>query len=282
MKNLIASLLIVTVNCISVNSQVQNNCEIETKNSIQQIRNSVIESRMKSQIWNNQDANNYVLLKQSGDQNKANIKQQQTNYSEMNNQSYNIQFGNYNELTVEQIGSGNVLLSSQLGLTANNKNKLEFKKEFDQKDLPLIPNNEYFVDGERNKMNLMQNGNNNSVQAIQQGTDNSISAIQEGNFNNLQMFQKGVHNTINDYTQQNKSAQTLFDKIIQVGENNSLETNGAVNGGMAGNTFTQFGTNLALELNNELLNTIGGIEINQKGKEMKVVIEQSFFSFPMK
>jgi len=44
----------------------------------------------------------------------------------------------------------------------------------------------------------------------------------------------------------------------------------------------QTGTNLSIEINNSLLNSLGGVEINQSGKDMKVVIDQSYFSFPMK
>jgi len=284
MKNFIASLLIISMSCISVFSQVISNCENGTNKAIQQIRNAGIENIMKYQIWN-LNANDYVLLKQFGVQNKANIKQSQTSYNEMNNQSYSIQSGNSNELSIEQTGTGNILLSFQMGyLSSKSSNNSELKNDIDFKTWPLIHNNEneYLVEGEKNKMNFAQNGNNNSVRAIQQGSNNSISATQQGNFNNLLMIQKGVHNSINDYKQQNISTQILFDKIIQLGENNSLETAGAINGGMLGNNFTQIGTNLSLELNNELLNTTGGVEITQKGTEMKVVIEQSYFSFPMK
>ena len=44
----------------------------------------------------------------------------------------------------------------------------------------------------------------------------------------------------------------------------------------------QTGTNLSFELNSDLINTAGGINVKQTGKDMKVVIDQSYFSFPLK
>lgn len=287
MKTFIIGLIMIIVNNLSVYSQeINNSNEIGNNKTMQQIQNLAIDNIMKYQAWN-RASNNYVFLKQTGEQNKANIKQYEASGTEFSNLSFNIQSGNCNELAVEQIGNGNILFSSQLGyLATNNTNKRDHQTNHDNKNWQISlyksDENAYFIDGERNKMNLIQNGDNNLVQAVQQGTDNSITSTQEGNNNNLLIFQKGVHNTITGYKQQNKTEYSLFDKIIQLGENNYLETNGVSNGGMVGNTFTQTGNNLSLKLNNELLNNSSGIEINQKGTEMKVNIEQSFFSFPMK
>jgi len=61
-----------------------------------------------------------------------------------------------------------------------------------------------------------------------------------------------------------------------------LDYNGVSTGAIQGNTFTQIGNKLSVELNNGMMNNPGGIDVNQKGKEMNVIIDQSFFSFPMK
>lgn len=285
MKNSIIILAVLIINNIAIFSQGQNFGGVGTNKAIEQIQYLTNDNIIQNQTRYNV-ANNYVLLKQFGDQNRAYIKQKSSN-CEIGNKSYGFQVGNANELSVEQSGVGNILLSSQLGYLSDRiYSSQNFKNGHDYKEWILLRNNEnengYYVEGERNKMSFKQNGDNNSINAIQQGSDNFISSLQIGNYNSLLIMQKGIHNKILDFKQENNSVQLQLDKIIQLGENNCLQTDGSANRGTGGNTFTQQGTNLVLELNNQFLNTSGGIEINQKGTEMKVVINQSFFSYPMK
>jgi len=205
----------------------------------------------------------------------------------MSNQSYTVQSGNSNELTIGQIGSGNLLLGFQLDYISNlidqkQQNQDKVLKNTLLKVSSPTEGNGYLVEGERNKMTITQDGNNNGVMAVQQGSDNTISADQTGENNYLLALQKGTNNAITDYKQENKSDEKLFDRIIQIGDNLSLKSDEVSTSSINGNTFVQTGTNLSLEINSELINSAGGIEVNQKGTEMKVVIDQSYFSFPLK
>jgi hypothetical protein len=258
----------------------------QTNEVIQQIHNSGIDNIMKFQTFN-QGLSNNGLTQQTGNQNNATVHQQNGATNDINNQTFSIQAGNSNELNIQQIGSGNLLLGFQLGyLSSLHGNKTEIKANSWNMDLNYTVNandaNSYLIEGERNKMNILQNGSNNGVMVVQQGTDNSISAEQLGKNNNLMSLQKGTNNKVIAYKQENNTDHVLYDKIIQMGENINLETIVNSNSALKGNTFIQSGTNLSLQVNNGLSNSVGGIEVNQKGSEMKVIVDQSYFSFPLR
>jgi len=287
MKTNILYLIILLLNCYTVYSQeIINNPGIELNETIHQISTPGISDILNFQSMN-QDSKNYASTLQIGNQNKATVKQQNELTSEAGNLSVTTQSGNSNELTIGQIGSGNLTLGFQLGylsfLTGNQKaNSIGVENELAFNSTSSMVGRSYAVDGERNKMDITQNGNNNGVLAVQQGTVNTMSVEQAGNKNYLLALQHGRNNSITDYKQANKSEEILFDKIIQVGENLSLKAEGASTYKPTGNTFMQTGSNLSLEVNNSLLNNVGGVEIKQTGYDMKVAVDQSFFVLPMK
>ncbi len=265
--------------------EIINNTGSETNEAIQQISIPSVNDILGFQTLNG-GIGNYVSIQQTGSLNSASINQQNNASSEMSNQSYTVQSGNSNELTIGQIGSGNLLLGFQLGYLASMTNNQQSSSTGTESSNVLaaeLPNiaNIYIAEGKRNKMDISQNGNNNGVMAVQLGTDNNISTEQIGNNNYLLAYQKGTNNSVTGYKQENISDQILYDKIIQVGDNLSLKVDEASKAS-TGNTFMQTGANLSLTVNNELLNSVGGIQINQKGNDMKIVIDQSYFSFPLR
>jgi len=277
-------LLLKFMPCFS--QDIINNIGTVSNEAIQQISLPGIDNIMSFQNLN-RAVSNYVLTQQTGNLNSATINQKSDGSAEMSNQSYTVQSGNSNELTIGQIGSGNLLLGFQLDYISN---VIDQKQQSPVKGLSSILTTigsssdgiGYVVEGERNKMNITQDGNNNGVMAVQQGSDNTISAEQTGRNNYLMALQKGTNNSVIDYKQENKSDDILFDRIIQVGDNLTLKSDEVSKSSLNGNTFIQTGTNLSLEINSELINTSGGIEINQKGTDMKIKIDQSYFSFPLK
>ena len=267
--------------------EIINNVGSSAADAIQQIQLTGIDDIQRLQT-SGQVANNYVSIQQTGFQNKAIINQQQGSGFDMSNQSYTIQTGNSNDLTIGQIGSGNVMLGFQL-------NYLASLITGSQKDIQsgVTTNNVltagstndvtgYLVEGERNKMTISQNGNNNGVMAVQQGSDNTISAEQTGNNNYLLALQKGTNNSLTGYKQENESNQVLYDRVIQIGDNLTLKSDEVSKSSINGNTFMQTGTNLSLEIKSDLINSAGGMDVKQTGKDMKIVIDQSYFSFPLK
>ena len=284
MKKLLLYVLFLISNSLQGYSQeIMNVTGPDTNEAIQQITLPGINDILGFQTLN-RNTGNYVSLQQSGNQNTTNINQQSGVSTEMTNQAYTAQSGNSNELTLGQIGSGNLLLGFQLGYMAT----LTGSQQTNQTVIPtgyvftagsLIADNA--PEGEGNKMTITQSGNNNGVMAVQQGSYNTLSAEQTGNNNYLLALQKGSNNTIDDYKQANKSDQVLYDRIVQTGDYLTLKSDIASSSG-AGNTFLQTGTHLSLEMNSDLINSPGGIQINQTGKDMKVVINQSYFSFPLK
>jgi hypothetical protein len=287
MKRFLLYLVILLLKFMPCFSQdIINNTGTVSNEAIQQISLPGIDNIMSFQNLN-RAVSNYVLTQQTGTLNTATINQQKDGSSEMSNQSYTVQSGNSNELTIGQIGSGNLLLGFQLDYISNLLDQKQQILDNALKSTALKVGNQadgngYVVEGERNKMTITQDGNNNGVMAVQQGSDNTISADQKGENNYLLALQKGTNNMITDYKQENRSDEKLFDRIIQVGDNLSLKSDEVSTSSINGNTFMQTGTNLSLEINSELINSAGGIEINQKGKDMKVVIDQSYFSFPLK
>jgi len=283
MKKSILYILFLILNYFSGYSQeIINITSTDTNEAIQQIALPGIGDILGFQTLN-RNTGNYVSLQQAGNQNTANINQQSGVSAEMTNQAYTIQSGTSNELTLGQIGSGNLLLGFQLGYLAT----LTGNQQENQTAVPtgyvesLLAGNTISPEGDGNKMTLTQTGNNNGILAIQQGSDNSISAQQTGSNNYLLALQKGSNNTITDYRQENTSGPVLYDKIVQTGDYLSLKSDIA-SMSVTGNTFMQTGTKLSLEMNSDLINSPGGIQVTQTGKDMKVVVDQSYFSFPLK
>jgi len=287
MKKSIFYLIILLLNVFPTFSQeIINNAGPVSNEAIQQIRVPGIADILMFQTLN-RGVSNYALTQQTGKLNTADISQQKGISSDLSNQSYMVQSGNSNELTLGQIGNGNLLLGFQLGYLANQagsglENSMADPGNIVSASGSLVVGIGSVVVGEHNRLIVSQEGNNNGIMAVQQGSDNSISAKQTRNNNYLLAMQKGTNNVISDYAQENLSEQVLFDRVIQLGDNLTLKADGAANASDTGNTFMQTGANLTLEINNDLLNTAGGVTINQTGSDMKVVIDQSFFSFPMK
>ena len=267
--------------------EIINNVESSTNDAIQQIQLTGIDNIQRFQT-SSQVVSNYVSIQQTGNQNKATINQQQGSGFDMGNQSYTIQTGNSNDLTIGQIGSGNVMFGFQLNylasLIAGNQKDIQTGVTNNNVIAAGLSNdaNGYLVEGERNKMAIMQNGNNNGAMAVQQGSDNTISAEQTGNNNYLLALQKGSNNSLTGYKQENESNQVLYDRVLQIGDNLTLKSDEVSKSSINGNTFMQTGTNLSLEINSDLINSTGGMDVKQTGKDMKVVIDQSYFSFPLK
>ena len=287
MKTAILYLIIVLLNCFPGYSQeIINIPGMQINEAIHQISASGINDIQNFQSLN-QGIGNCVLTQQIGNLNKATVNQQKELSAETGNQSFTAQYGNVNELTIEQIGSGNLMLGFQMGshtsLTGSlNDSPMGVENGSIFTSVSPLEGNGYVVEGERNKMIVSQNGNNNGVMAVQQGTDNILSAEQTGNNNYLLALQQGSHNSVTDYKQTNKSDQISLDKIVQVGDYLSLKADGASTYKPTGNTFMQTGSNLSLEVNSSLLNTAGGVQINQTGKDMKIIVDQSYFSFPLR
>jgi len=287
MKKIILFIFLLSTILPGYSQENNSNTGSSTNDAIQQIKVSGIEDIMIYQAVN-QSTSNYVTIQQTGNQNKVSINQQQGSGFDMSNQSYTVQTGNSNELIIGQIGSGNVILGFQL-------NYLASMITGSQKDIQAgvttnnvvaagssNDTNGYLVEGERNKMSIMQNGNNNGVMAVQQGSDNTISAEQSGNNNYLFALQKGSNNLLTGYKQENESDQVLSDRVIQIGDNLTLKSDEVSKSSVNGNTFLQTGTNLSLEIKSDLINSTGGMDVKQTGKDMKVVIDQSYFLFPLK
>lgn len=229
---------------------------------------------------------NFTKTQQIGIQNKVNVLQESSRDGLLNH-SYNIQEGNLNEVTVSQIGNGNMLSSFQVGYTVSEA----VRQQGDCYGFGLGNQNLYEYDeqsadlsinvGEKNKLTFNQNGTNNLVLVFQQGSDNTISAEQQGANNYMILYQKGKNNIITGYNQANISNKILYDVVIQEGEKlvlNASEASTKPNG----NTFIQSGSNLSLQVDNKFANNLGGLAIIQSGKDMKVIVDQSFFAFPMK
>ncbi|MFA5329515.1 MAG: hypothetical protein WC384_17105 [Prolixibacteraceae bacterium] len=253
---------------------------------IQQVETSGLADILSFQTMNNV-VGSFVEIQQVGNQNRANISQQTDAGSAFANQVYSIQQGNSNEMTVGQIGSSNLLLGLQLGyatneLDRNTENRfglgLDTDNAFANGNESKV--NQSLIPGEGNELKVDQLGNNNAVVAVQQGSENSIEAGQNGTNNYLVIYQKGKNNEVIGYKQENNSANILTETIIQQGEGNILNATDVSRSKPNGNSFIQNGVNLSLEVNNQFTNTLGGIEVSQTGHDMKVVVDQSFFSFP--
>lgn len=262
--------------------EIITNPDIETNEGIQQVSVPGIADVMSFQTLN-QGINNFSLIQQNGNRNKATIHQQADPGLGYSNQSYGFQDGNTNEMTVGQIGKGNILLSFQIGYlsTMAKANLLGFGLEGGNVSTgTLNESNDMLSIGEGNKLQVSQEGNNNGIMSVQQGSNNSIDVGQKASNNYLSVLQKGSNNSVNGYIQENTGTSNLLEIITQVGNNLSLLATDISGAKAMGNEFSQSGENLSLEINNGLINTMGGIKVNQTGRDMKVVVDQSFFSFP--
>jgi hypothetical protein len=285
MKKFTFFLILLLINHLSCNSQETiNNSGLVTNEAIQQIQTLGIDNIMNFQALN-QGFSNYALIQQTGNQNNTSISQQNNAGFSMNNKSYIVQTGTSNGLNVVQVGTGNLLLGFQLGYIAplaENQQGSQ-SRTYNSNVSALIQNAESAIQsgGEDNKIIISQNGINNGVSAIQLGSYNTITAEQKGNNNYLSALQNGTNNSVTNYKQGNESEQVLFDTIIQIGDNLNLTTDGVANSTPAVNKFTQTGTNLSFQLTTSLLNTGTGVEINQIGHDMKVIVDQSYFLYPL-
>ena len=251
-----------------------NSLNVGTNESIHQISTSAIADIQSFQTLN-RGTGSFVLIRQTGNQNTSSINQQSD--PGQSNQSYAYQQGSFNEMSVGQIGSSNFLLGFQLGYLANEVNS-------SHGILPSVSVSGAIDGGQKgdgNVLEVSQEGENNGIMAVQQGNDNSISAEQKGTNNYLLILQKGTNNSVTGYAQENSSGRN-FDTIIQEGESLSLEATGISTSKAMGNIFSQSGINLSLQINNGFVNSLGGIEITQTGKDMNVVVDQSYFSLPLK
>jgi hypothetical protein len=266
---------------------VINDISLVTSGAIHQISTTGFENIQSFQTIN-MGTGNSILSQQIGDQNKASIIQKSDPGTGLPNQSYTFQQGNYNEMTIGQIGSGNLLLSFQIGYLSSEispyqSNLFGFGLENSVEPQGAAnESNAILTFGERNKLIVTQEGSNNGIMALQQGDDNSASAEQKGINTYLLIIQNGNMNTVSEYKQENSSETNLYDTVIQNGERLSLNVSDVSRAKQTGNIFSQSGINLSLQVNNGFVNSLGGIEITQTGREMKVVIDQSYFSLPMK
>lgn len=288
MKKINIILLLLCFNFLQVFSQ--GNIQItENDESIKQIRTSGLADILSFQMQN-QGTSNMSQTQQIGNWNKTSVNQQSDASSYFSNQAFSIQLGNSNEMTIGQIGSGNLLLGFQFGylstvLSCGDKND-QFRSLTENSNISIsdykTTNNQMIVVGEGNSLNVSQLGNKNAIVAIQQGSENSIDADQNGNNNYLVIYQKGKNNQVLGYTQENASDKALAETIIQEGEDLSLNATETSKSKPNGNSFIQKGINLSLEVNNQFMNSLGGIEVTQSGRDMKVIVDQSYFSLPMK
>lgn len=281
-KKILYSLLVWLISLNAYSQEFINNSVTETNEAIQQLSAPGINDIMSFQTLN-QTINNFSLIQQNGNQNKTTVYQQADPGFGLSNQLYSIQEGNTNEMNVGQIGKGNFLLGFQLSYLSILPNSNLFGFGLENSNISNGTSNEsisLLSIGERNKLQVSQDGSNNGIIAIQQGSDNSIDVGQKGNNNYLSILQKGSNNSVNGYLQGNTDATNLFESITQGGNNICLLAIDVSGAKAMGNEFSQLGENLSLEVNNGLINTMGGIKVNQTGTDMKVVVDQSYFSFP--
>lgn len=277
MKRLVLSFAInFLIICLCFSQEIINYPIPESNENIQQISGVDLANVIGLQDLNFGLTNPSIIL-QLGNQNKLSVKQ--TNQFEgKNNQTLNFQIGNYNELTLDQIGHGNLLLSFQMGYLALEN----LHRVFDLYGANKVDGENSPAAGDNNKIKISQQGYENGILAVQQGNNNFISADQNGNNNYLRVLQKGNDNSVTDYRQENNLTGTLFDSIIQEGENLSVTTDGFPKTRPSENVFSQTGTNLSIEVHNEFLEPTGGLKVFQNGTDMKITVDQSYFPDPLR
>jgi len=253
----------------------------ENKN---QINISEFENSLANQPFNADPTYNSSIT-QLGNYNTAKLIQTQEQDLISNpNTSNSYQQGNFNLVDLSQKGSENVLYSFQVGYTTpghSTENKVNTQTYATLASVLNLNLNSasLFSDGNNNTLISSQEGNSNKLLSIQQGSNNYIHAEQSGNDNNLVAQQVGTNNRVENFMQNNLHGES--DVISQVGENITLNSISSSNN-LYGNNYSQNGTNLSITLNNSTFNTLGGLKVNQTGHDMKIVIDQSYFSFPLK
>lgn len=197
------------------------------------------------------------------------------------NSSNSFQQGDFNLADVIQKGNENVLLSFQLGYLTNGLLTLyTYQPDAQlQNMLSFSTSSSLFTAGINNTLYSSQEGKSNEILVIQQGSSNYIDVEQLGNENLLIINQVGMNNRVENFKQNNIDGK--IDVISQIGDNNTFNS---VNGSIVNfyeNNYTQEGSNLSLTINNSNLTSLGAIKVNQTGHDMNIVIDQSYFSYPM-
>ena len=251
--------------------------------NIPQISTSEVESSGTLQL--NAEQLNISSITQLGNYNTAKLSQiEKIELISSPNSSNSFQYGDYNQVDLTQKGNQNILFSFQAGYLATS-----FSSENTENTLTgvLVPtmlklnagSTGLFSSGNNNTLVSTQDGISNKFLSIQQGSNNYIQADQIGNNNNLVVQQVGNNNRVEDFVQNNIKGES--DNITQIGDNNTLNSIDKLNT-LYGNNYIQNGTNLSITLNNSTLSATGGITVNQTGHDMSVVIDKSYFSFPLK
>lgn len=295
MKTIILLLILLWIDssyCYPQGNGGEHGSDINTL--IEQIKKPGSLSIPSFQALNKADGN-YVLTLQSGDQNNAEIRQASNDGFGRSNQVISTQAGNSNEFSAEQIGSGNLVRSDQSTYVSNLQTLEILAQRCAPKTgswtIPYFGNNNLNVlqkgddncqsslqMGDYNGIQALQQGNSNGILTIQQGSNNNIAVEQLGNYNLLSVRQLGRNNAVTGYLQENNSGAISADKINQIGENLTLISHDASRYKACGNSFSQTGANLTLEVNNGFLNSLKGVDIVQTGIAMKVIVDQSYFS----
>ena len=246
--------------------------------NLPQISSSDVENFVSAQP--NEDQVSISSITQLGNYNTARLTQtQESDLLSSPNSSNSFQQGDNNLADLTQKGNQNVLFCFQLGYLTS-ASTTESTDITPSTLLNLNANSTgLFTNGNNNTLISSQEGNSNKFVSIQQGSNNYIQAEQVGNNNNLLVQQVGTNNRVENFVQNNTLGEN--DTVYQTGENitlNSINTSNT----LYGNNYMQNGTNLSITLNNTTTNSLGGITVNQTGHDMSVVIDKSYFSFPLK
>ncbi|WP_159520878.1 hypothetical protein [Sunxiuqinia indica] len=257
----------------------------QAQTRIEQIQSASETGLFSVQSQNQQDQNK-VIVNQLGNYNTVSVEQSNSSEFEKANQAILLQEGNQNQTDMEQEGSRNSLISLQLGYLSTRFSTTNPSPLFEVLSANFSLVDYVFGDlssSDRNTIVSKQEGSNNGLISLQVGSDNYMSASQMGQNNYLVATQIGQFNHLLDFKQENQSSsEFLLESITQLGRNNLIEFSGTIKGQIYGNSYKQSGENLALKLNTSLITSLGGMEITQTGHDMTIVIDQSYFSFPMK
>jgi len=251
--------------------------------NIPQISTSEVES--SGTLQPNAEQLNISSITQLGIYNTAKLSQTEgSDLISSPNSSNSFQQGDYNLVDLTQKGNQNILYSFQVGFLASIPSTESTDNTLSGTILPTLLNlnagsTGIFSNGNNNTLISSQEGISNKFLSIQQGSNNYIQADQIGNYNNLVVQQVGNNNRVENFVQNNIKGES--DNITQIGDNNTLNSIDKLNT-LYGNNYIQNGTNLSITLNNSTLSATGGITVNQTGHDMSVVIDKSYFSFPLK
>ena len=251
--------------------------------NIPQISTSEVES--SGTLQPNAEQLNISSITQLGNYNTAKLSQTEgSDLISSPNSSSSFQQGDYNLVDLTQKGNLNILYSFQVGFLASIFSTESTDNTLRGTILPTLLNlnagsTGIFSNGNNNTLISSQEGISNKFLSIQQGSNNYIQADQIGNYNNLVVQQVGNNNRVENFVQNNIKGES--DNISQVGDNNTLNSIDKLNT-LYGNNYIQNGSNLSITLNNSTLSATGGITVNQTGHDMSIVIDKSYFSFPLK